>query len=48
MSEEYDTAEYFVTNAEKQFPGNALELMVALYKASNCRFGLDFTPQAKL
>jgi len=33
MSEEYDTAEYFVTNAEKQFPGNALELMVALYKA---------------
>jgi len=33
VAQEYDRSEYFITNAEKQFAGNALELMVAFYKA---------------
>jgi hypothetical protein len=33
MSEDYNTNEYLFTNEERIFGGNALELMVALYKS---------------
>jgi ATP dependent DNA ligase domain len=33
VAQEYDKSEYFITNDSKVFPGNALELMVQLYKA---------------
>jgi hypothetical protein len=33
MSEEYDTAEFMITNTVGVFDGNAVQLMMAVYKA---------------
>src|ERR1700757_3726150 len=33
LAEEYDTAEFMITNNERVFAGNAVQLMIALYKA---------------